>query len=446
VYRCLGQGRRAVDAYQEAIERGDSDPVLPLLIDSISSGLAELSVLVTGANWRQPPRFTVTGSREFELNADVVDRSGVRFLGLPPDETLTLKVGGLGYAPGEVEVAPIPIGEEAEIELEAVWQGMAQIDLPPWRANVTVNVVDASDRYDAIEAGTLKLTAGEVVVEVVGDTGTAIERLDLQDGARLKVDVATLLPAQVTLVGVPGGSNLQITGGPDQEDRAPIDVTREKGALNEEVGIPMSPVPLLGLRSGQYSAQIEHPALGEMGVTFFAVGGEVSAQPVSWQNMPGFASTRSAYRVWRAQEEAASKLGPHAVRSLSGAGGSGLFFGLATGFMVNTVKHLMDAKELTESYDASLADGDAATAQELFIERMGVQRSVQAGWVRTSIAGGLMMGAGVFALIEWKLDKDERVDVPPWNPYGEDEEDGLELADEELKTEPLSQSQDGGKE
>jgi hypothetical protein len=414
--RCLDRPREAILAYRRAVELGATDALLPELISQVSRGLVTLKVAIPEYDPSFPPEILLKGEG-LDPESRILTSNLAEFADLPAGVPFVLRLQGIGYAPEILEVPPQAPGTSTSFKLGSDYRGVGRVVLAPWKGGLTVTVTDARGVVPSGQPGVTPVTAGEVVVKVSGATGEVSQTYTVARDVSVQVDPASLAPAQMTLVRVPAGSTITwvpADGGSGQELQTGFS---DPGTETDPTtGVPViAAIPLRGLRSGSYALRMSQPWLGEVTGEFFAVGGEVGAYQVPWQETPGAKNVQAAWTDWKVRSAGASRTTHHAGLGLVGVGvtsvgATALVAGLVEGFLVSS-----RYDEQTAEYQSALALGHTEEARSLYDSRAALQRTGLWSWVGAGAGGALAAGGLTFTIHSFHVAKGERIVVPAWD-------------------------------
>jgi hypothetical protein len=415
--RCLGQNRAAVLSYRRAMQLGVDDAVLEQLVGRLAKKLVQLELTAQGADWDHPPEITLhlDGATLEPISAGA---QGVRFIDLPPNQPLEIRLHGPGYQPTVTSVDPQQAGAVAQRTVEVDYLGLGTLVLSPWEGDHSVTITDGHRKREGVEPGSHEVTAGNVVVTIQGQLGRAERTLGFARGQELSLDVASLLPGQVTLTQVPAGSTLRygLTGGSDYQE---IEIGWPEVTLDPEIGLPiLSAYPLENLQTGSYGYELAQPSLGMIQGEFFAVGGEVSAHRIDLGSAPGFEPLRGAYASHLDQLEATRGLGKHGRRATIGAGVSS---GLLAGTIVAVARGVTtqrDLATLNDLYDEALAEGRTSEANDHYTNRAKARSAATTDWITAGACATASSVSLGFTFSQLGKAKAQRVQLPAWDPTG----------------------------
>ncbi|MFH1465237.1 MAG: hypothetical protein ABIO70_12700, partial [Pseudomonadota bacterium] len=173
--------------------------------------------------------------------------------------------------------------------------------------------------------------------------------------------------------------------------------------------------PLKDLSTGSYAYDLKQPWLGVVHGEFFAVGGEVGAHKVAWQQAPGVGSLSEAYKVYLAQVDAQKGPSKHAVLGGVGAGLSAVLAGGTALALAKAIQAQSRAGDMNEAYEQALLDGDTENANLYYQDRADARGAAKLGWIGSG-AGVVLTGSGLFFSVEmFKKGKAEKGEAPVWD-------------------------------
>jgi hypothetical protein len=414
--RCLDRPRDAVLAYRRAVELGATDALLPQLISQVSRGLVTLKIAIPEYDPSFPPEILLQG-QGLDPESKILTSNMAEFTDLPAGVPFVLRLKGIGYAPETLEVPPQKPGSSASFKIGSDYRGVGRVVLAPWSGGLTVTLTDVRGAVSGLQPGVVPVTTGEVVLKVSGPTGDVSQTFTVARNATVEANPGSLAPAQMTLAHVPAGSTITwapADDGPSQEIQTGW--TDPGIETDPTTGVPViAAIPLRGLRSGSYTLRMTQPWLGVVNGEFFAVGGEVGAYQVPWQETQGAKNVRAAWTDWKAKEAAASRPTRHTTLGRVGIGvtslgAAALVTGLVEGLLVSS---RIDRQ--TADYESALVLGNTEEARGLFESRASLQRTGLLSWVGAGVGGALTAGGLVFTIHSFRVAKGEKITVSPWD-------------------------------
>jgi hypothetical protein len=280
-HRCSGDSPAALAAYR-ASSSLQADAGLTALIGSMAAPFSSVAVSVEGSDPDIPVRLTVDG--RVPIDGVIWD--------LPADTAMELQVGGAGYEAAVVPFTTGAAGAQTELAVTATFLGRGTLTVGAVGEGVSVLLDNAE-----LARGDHDVLAGERVLSVTGPTGTMQHTVTLDADGSVTVEPMQLLPANVKLLKVPEGATLSFVSGPGEQ--APVIVPRGAGELDETLGLSLEDVLLEGLPQGEWVYQMDHPILGTLEGRFFAVAGQLSAEPVPWRGLATVAPLEADYAAYK---------------------------------------------------------------------------------------------------------------------------------------------------
>ncbi len=411
--RCLHQHRPAVLSYRRAQALGVEDPTLRKLIAQVSQQLVTLSVATQGVDWTHPPTFALKVRDEL-IEPLEWGRQGVLFVDLPAGEHLELRMVGLGYEPARVALEPQRAGASAKAAIEARYLGLATLELKPWQGDFSVDLKDGYRVREDVLPGSYDLTAGAVLVRVESPTGTGEQHLELAVGTSTELEVGGLVPGQVTFTEVPAGSVIRFNLRGDEPQA--VEVGWPEQTPDERLGLPLVTVPMKDLPTGTYDFTLEQPWLGSLEGQFFAVGGDVGAHRVPWNQLPGAEPMAQAYAAWLEANAAQGALGAPGPRAVVGfsVGGAALI-----GAGVNALlgwQARKNVQDLGWAYDIALNEGRTEDAQLYYQRRDEARDRARALWIATGSTAALCGVSVAYSFGQVGKERARKEDGPQWDP------------------------------
>lgn len=395
--RCSGDSRAALVSYRKALSL-KPDAGLEALIGSLASDLSSVQVTLTGVDADIAPIVTAT-------YGDVTVESANGLLrDLPQNTDIDVSIAGPGYNPVRQAVTTPEAGAIHELTVPVTFLGWATMHVGEIGPGVTVLLDDAE-----LVAGERRVVAGGHSLVVTGETGRRELAIDVQGTYAL--EPMQLLPASVTLLGLPEGATLTLA------EREPIAVARGEGELDETLGIRVvQSVAIEGLDQGEHTYVMSHPIFGDVEGRFFAVAGQVSAEPVPWRALDTVDALAQEYAAYTAQQGGVGVGGwivlGGSVAAVTGGGLAGLSFsqlGLP----------LAAKDEASNRYDAMVAAGRESDANEAYQDLAVANAAVRRYVVRGSVAGGVGL-LGVAATTYGVRSIRQAKAAAAWNPWGDE--------------------------
>ena len=397
-HRCGGDAQQALGAYRASATL-KADPGLAALISSLSAPFASMTVTVEGEDPEVPLSLTVDG--QAPVDGVVWD--------LPAETSLVLTVGGPGYETTTVPFTTPAAGLQGDLAVTATFLGRGTLTVGAMGDGVVV-LLDNKE----LTPGDHTVLAGDRVLHVSGPTGTMQHAVTLEPEATVTVEPMQLLPASVKLLKVPEGATIRFLSGPGEH--APILLERGVGELDDTLGLSLTDVSLEGLAQGEWFYQMDHPILGSLEGRFFAVAGQLSAEPVPWKALPTVAPLEAEYAAYK--ENAGGSFGKKGWLAVGLTGAAG-------GVAAVGVNQLQGAKAATSSagvyrdnYNELTQAGDIDGANEQYLLLADAQSVAS----RRRIIGYSGLGAATLcaAAATWLwVDFAKSRQVEAWNPWPE---------------------------
>ncbi len=398
--RCTGNTPAALAAYRQALALRP-EPGLQALVDSLAADYATVTLKIEGADAEQPPTVTVQDIGR------TVRANGSALRDLSPSTKLVLEVSGEGYEPAAAPFTTGGPGSTKAVKVEVTFLGRGVVSLTGVGEGISV-LVDGRP----VEAGETSLVTGDHALVVKGATGERSVPLVIAEGETQSIDVSQLLPAAVTLLAIPEGTTLTFTAGPEPMD--PVTTPRDEGELDEDLGIRIAPLQFEGLAAGEWVYTFEHPLLGSMEGKFFAVGGQVSAEPVAWRQLEGVATLTTAYTQYKATS--GSGLGKDGWMALGGAAVGLAGVGLGAAKLFVAIEARSDAADAADRYAILVEDGDIETANLVYAQEGELRGTARSGLVVGTTVTGLGVAGVAVAVVTGKRFLANR-DTTQWEPF-----------------------------
>ncbi|MCP4810339.1 MAG: hypothetical protein GY913_04740 [Proteobacteria bacterium] len=396
--RCSGDSRAALVSYRKALSL-KPDAGLEALIGSLASDLSSVQVSLTGADAEIAPLVTA-------LYGDTTIESANGLLrDLPQNTDITVTIGGPGYNPVSQKVTTPAAGVLDELTVPVTFLGWSTLTVGEIGEGVTVLLDDAE-----LAAGEQQVLAGSHTLVVTGETGRREDTLSLDADGSHAIEPMQLLPASVTLLGIPEGTTLTFPEG------EPVTVARGEGELDETLGIRVvQSVAIEGLDQGEHTYTFTHPIFGTVEGRFFAVAGQVSAEPVPWRALETVDALAQEYAAHTAEQGGVGTAGWIALGGSAAAVAGGGLAGLS---FSKLGLPLAAQDEAQTRYDAMVAAGRESDANDAYLDLAVANAAVRRYVVRGSIAGGvgaLGIAATTYTIRTIRKSKN----ATAWNPWGE---------------------------
>jgi hypothetical protein len=298
--RCGGDDIQALGSYRKALALAPEDRSLQRIVKTLAATKGRLTLHVEGVDPSLPPPWleVAAGDARFPSYRRAVDTW--YFQDLPAGEPLVVELAGPAVVPARVDLGPLEANRDRELVISMEQGRPAEVTLEPWTAALRVEQVEGGFRVP-LKPGRVQVTPGLVHLAITTERGTITERFEARLGENLPIDVDTLIPGAVSLVGLPAGTTVRWPTGPDQESARQW--TEPTSRLDPDVGYPLlRPIVLEEVRSGPQRFTFEHPVLGATEAELIVVGGEVSNLRVDVGRFPQASALEDAYAEWRRQD------------------------------------------------------------------------------------------------------------------------------------------------
>ena len=395
--RCAGRNREAVLAYRRYVEFGGNDPTVLQLTNDLAGTLGTLSVVVDTGSDKVVPFVQLNLPGEEAMDARMEGGGRFVFRDLPVATKASLFVAGRGLDPLTQPVAPLGSGENLEMKVSPRYIGLATIELSDHDPKLCNTLLMTPEGSTPISPGQRRsVTAGKVTAVVSNVQGDVEVALEAPVDSTLGFDPLPWLPAGLTVVDVPAGSDLRVfvegKGGAMVEQTMTLPAGR--GDVDEITGVRLAPptqVPsLLGGVGGVF---VTHPRLGEGSVNVALQAGSPNATTFQWRGMKGVGSVEAEYQVWqqgraRLQKRNGASIGVGLGILAASAAASGVFWGLA-------VKRGRDGDGYRQdAIDAQDACADPTACSELN-NAVALREAAYADETRFVIIGSVTAGTAV---------------------------------------------------
>ena len=399
--RCSGDSRAALKAYRQSAALKD-DPGLTALMDSLSSAFSSVVLTVNGADEGIAPVLSVA------VDEESIEPIEGTLWDLPSETELILSVGGPGYATADVPFTTAKAGEVSALTVDVTFLGRGTVNVDTMADGVTAILGDT-----VLETGETSVLAGTYDLTVRGPTGSLTTAVEVSPDGVTAIAPMLLLPAVVNLLGLPEGTTLTFTDGPGE--LAPVEVVRGEGTLDPKVGIRVvDAVKLEGLPQGEWHYQLQHPIFGTLNGRFFAVGGQVSAEPVPWRTLPTVAPLEQQYAAYLAAPRAG--LGQQGRRAAI-ATGVGVGLAAATTVVASGIPTQSAlVQEHRAQYDQAVANGDVDAGNAAYLDLNQAQNNLKARRITAASTGGVTAISAGAATLLWKRWAGNR-ETTEWNPW-----------------------------
>ena len=395
--RCAGRTRDAALAYRRYQDLGGTDPAVDQMLEGLHANLAAIDLDLQRQQGGPVPVARLALSDGEIVAPEVLADGTLRFLDLPSGAGLHLSVAGRGLQAMERDVVPLAPGEQRRIVLEPTYLGLGRVVLAKHDpALCRTTFVTADGEVTLAPGGSERITAGPVVAVVASDQGEVEVPFDLGASGEVDFDPLPWLPAALTVVGVPGGSQVRVfvdgvAGARVERDLvAPVD----DGLLDEASGVRLArPFVVGSLIGGSGGLFVTHPVLGSGTGTLVLEPGSINATTFDWSHLPGIDGVRREYGVWSEGRELLLRQGRGAIAApLSLAIGSAIASGLVFALAVDA------DHRLSESAAAAQQAQDAGDVNEL-ARQADLNRTAARQQSSFVVAGGITSGVAVVGIV-----------------------------------------------
>jgi hypothetical protein len=412
-WRCGRDDIQALAAYRDALALTPDDRSLQRVVKTLAATKGRLEVTVQGVDPGKPaPWFDVVSASHRHHSWRRVGDTWY-FQDLPAGEPLRLEVAGPGVPAASYDVAVLDANRDTALEIAIVQAAVTRVTLEPWTAALKVAQIDGGFQRP-VQPGPLDVTPGKVHLAITTERGTITELFDAPYGQAVSIDVDTLIPGAVSLVGVPVGTTVRWPVGPERESSRTWDGPQGKTDL--DVGFPLlKPVLIDEVRSGSQTLRLDHPVLGSMSTNLVVVGGEVSNLRVDVEAFPRAPELKTAYAVWK-NEDFLARATPEVTRrarqrkALAIMGG-----GVALAGVARLGTAVSDRNNAFEAYNNANDIGDTSSAALHYDEADSAVAKAQRGAV-VFVGGAAMTTVGISLTVhELRLTRARRA-TRPWVP------------------------------
>ena len=420
---CASDYRRAVLAYRRYRDLGGQDPQVTEVVNSLLGNLATVDVVVTLAEGSGEPVLWLDLAGERVEPAPVDDR--LRFADLTIGLPLTLTVAGRGLSTETLAIEPLTPEELRALEVAPTWIGLGAVrlvDYAPEGLEVTLRT--PAGQLTAAPGGSFEVTAGAVVAVVTTDKGSLEQQLQVGDGETVDLDPTSDLPAALTVVDLPAGSQVRLFVEGDGGDRdQTVPVPFEVGSLDPDTGLRLAPPRRFSsLPGGTGTLFVEHAVLGSGRTPIALMSGESNAITFAWKAMEGLPGLRARYKDWQARRAIAESGRRHtaglgaASAVLAVVGGGLLAGGAIAGGQAETLR-----LDLAERFNSDRCADDAGGVLQACRDDQQDVASGQQARDGLAIAGSITMGVGVIGFgVTIAMGATTRaavVEVGDWEPF-----------------------------
>ncbi len=417
--RCGNHGREALFAYRRYGELGGDDAGVLRLIDDLSDGLARVRVSLELAEGSSLPRLKLlTGAEELSPSSEA-DGSFL-FADLPVRVDLTLAVAGRGLESSRREIPPLGPGQELALTVEPVFVGLGEVQVADYDPQVcTARLRTAGAEVEATPGALVTVTAGPVTCLVATPEGVTEVALEVQPDGREAIDPSDYLPAALTVVGLPAGSEVRVfvLGAEDRDfdrvERVPPHLGEIDGVTGVRVAPPLRIESLVGGRSGLW---VRHPVLGKGNHEALLTAGTPNATTFEWRGahemQEGIAAVQGRYEAW---QQARDALEARARTRTAGLGVvSGVLAAAGAGLLVAGAAQQGRLDALRDQADAMVRRGDDPSPVRVDFDEAGARRT---GLLAAGGAGLGLAGAGVVLTFGSLAQGRRALEREPWEPW-----------------------------
>ena len=308
------------------------------------------------------------------------------------------------------------------VKVAPVWIGLGVVRVAEHDPSLCRTTLVTADDLVEVEPGTdVEVTAGAVTARVETEHGAIEVGLEVEPDAAVSFDPTQHLPASLTIIGVPAGSDLEVyvETPAGVEVRQKITVPSDEGTIDNETGVLLAPPQrVFSLMGGSGAVSLRHPTLGQAPVPVVLEAATVNASTYPWESLEGVPRVAEAYGDWKTRLEAAQQ-GQQRTAALAVL--SGVFAGVGAGMLIGSA--VEDGRLASTKADGlNIADADAeadalATAWEA---NQRADRTKAGLLVGGSIGLGLAGAGVVLTFVSSTSAKQAVADVGPWDPASVD--------------------------
>jgi hypothetical protein len=410
-------------AYRRYTELAGQDPQIAEVLASLAGNLATVEVLVSLEDGSGEPvvwldlvgeRIEPTSNGDRLLFADLT-------IALP----LTLTVAGRGLSTETHPIEPLAPGQTRQLEVAPTWIGLGTVRLTDYPEDaLAVTLRTPAGELSAAPGGSFEVTAGTVVAVVATDRGSLEQPLEVADGQTVDLDPLENLPAALTVVDLPAGSEVRlfVEGAVGDAEQA-VSMPFEVGGLDPETGLRLAPPRrFASLPGGVGTLFVEHPTLGGGRTPIALVAGESNAITFAWKAMEGLPGLRARYKDWQTRraiaESGRKRTAAMGVVSgvLAALGGGLLVGGAVAGGQAETLR--LDLAERFNSGECKDASGGVLSQcrddQQAFSDLQRTRDGLAVGGAITAGVGvvgfGITVGLGATT-------RAAEAEVGDWEPF-----------------------------
>ena len=402
--RCSGRNREAVLAYRKYAEFGGKEPTVLQLTDDLAGTLGTLVVLVSSGSGKAVPFVQLHLPGEEPMDARMEGGDRFVFRDLPVATKASLFVAGRGLESVDTVVPPLTSGQNLELSVSPKYIGLATVELSDHDPKLCNTLLVTPEGGTPISPGQSRsVTAGKVTAVVSNAQGDVEVALNAPADSTLRFDPVPWLPAELTIVDVPAGSELRVfvegKGGAMAEQTLALPPGR--GSVDAVTGVRLAPptrVPsLLGGVGGVF---VTHGRLGEGSANVALQAGSPNATTFQWRGMAGVGSVEAEYQTWQQgraqiQKRNGASIGVGLGLLAGSAAASGVFWALAVKrgqdgdayrqAAIDAQAACVDSQACPEMNNAAALRETAYTDETRFV----IGGAITAG---TAVLGGVLTG------------------------------------------------------
>ena len=423
--RCSGDRQReALASYRRYEALGGGDFQVQQAADAIARTLGAVTIRLADGG-RASPLVAWASLGEERFEGEPQPDGSIRLAGLPIGEALVLRVAGLGLQTVTQTVEPLGSGEDRALTVAGTFVGTAEVRVTDAVLDGRVTVLDDVGPRPARPGARVPVTAGTVRVEVETAQGRSELLLELADGEVRAFDPADHLPTQLTIVGLPAGSEVRVFVESDAGGDAmtTLVVPSDVWTIDPETGARIAPPQVLGsLQGGLGGLFVSHPILGGSAGSVVLVGGDRNATTFDFRAMDGVPALQARYDSWRSARRRAAVGAPRTVALgvITGlfAGSAGLLLSLASAADRAAADEIGRGVTAAALGTCAGGAGDCTALGEAWNAKLGAERRARDLRVTGGI-GATLTGIG-FGFTVFSLAENRRAvrTVGPWDPDG----------------------------
>jgi hypothetical protein len=220
---------------------------------------------------------------------------------------MTLVVTGLGLQEELRALDPLTPGERRRIDVQTSYVGVGTLRVGAHEVSDCRVRVRSSDGPVVGSGVAVEVTAGRVAVWVENEFGSLRHFVQVPVGETVEVEPLPLMPATLTVVGLPVGAVVRayvdgFVEGTFAERE--VRVLRAGATVDPETGVLLAPPLKLGpLMGGSGGLFLEHPRLGAAAGDVSLQPGRVNATTFAWRDLEGVSGVRREFMVWKRSQE-----------------------------------------------------------------------------------------------------------------------------------------------